>query len=112
MSPHSQPHHRGAQPPHLKSAFPEALADDVKCEGVAFATDDEPTDLTLDAEEKAAVRMRQRLERAGGRFAVGATRVAGGGAEEPDRDREELDPRPGFDFRHLIPHVSIKTENC
>lgn len=69
-----------------------------------FATDDEPTDLTLDAEEKAALRMRERLERQ--RFVAGRT------ADESEREREQHEPRPSFDFRHLIPQVSIKTENC
>lgn len=52
---------------------------------------DEPTDLTMDAEEK-ALRMRERNNR-------------------DERDREQLDPRHSqFDFRHLIPQVSIKSE--
>ena len=68
-----------------------------------YSQDDEPTDLTLDADEKAALRMRERIER-NQRF-VRAN-------EEAERDREQLEPRPSFDFRHLIPQVTIKTENC
>jgi hypothetical protein len=75
-----------------------------------FANDDEPTDLTLDAEEKAALRMRQRFERAGARFPVSG--VGHRGDVDQERDREQLEPRPTFDFRHLIPQVTLKTENC
>ena len=69
------------------------------------ADENEPTDLTLDAEEK-ALRMRERLER---------ERAAGGLVKheapvDPLREREEHEPRHQFDFRHLIPQVSIKTE--
>ena len=92
---------------HQKSVFAEPSHDDIKCEPEvsAFNADDEPTDLTLDAEEKAALRMRERIER-GQRFSVGRSN------DESDRDREQHEPRPSFDFRHLIPQVSIKTENC
>ncbi len=58
---------------------------------------DEPTDLTLDAEEKAA--LRRAYHRSGG----------AGSSSSDDRDRE---PRAvAFDFRHLMPQVSLKTEN-
>ncbi len=82
--------------------------DVIKCESEAspFSQDDEPTDLTLDAEEKAALRMRERIERGQQRF--GSVR----NNEEVERDREQHEPRPSFDFRHLIPQVTIKTENC
>ena len=100
---------RGMTTAHQKSVFAESshAHDDIKCEPEvsAFATDDEPTDLTLDANEKAALRMRERIER-GQRFSVGRSN------DESDRDREQHEPRPSFDFRHLIPQVSIKTENC
>ena len=92
---------------HAKAVFGDSGADDIKCDPEQFGNDDEPTDLTLDAEEKAALRMRERLER-GHRFSS-----AGRGDEsDRDRDREHHDPRPNFDFRHLLPQVSIKTENC
>jgi hypothetical protein len=90
---------------HSKSVFGDSAGDDIKCDPEQFATDDEPTDLTLDAEEKAALRMRERFER-GHRFS------AAGRGDESERDREQHEPRPNFDFRHLLPHVSIKTENC
>lgn len=68
---------------------------DVKSEAT-----DEPTDLTMDAEEK-ALRLRERLER--------ERRMAA--SEAVERDREQHEPRhPQFDFRHLIPQVSIKSE--
>ena len=60
---------------------------------------DEPTDLTMDAEEK--VRLRERLERERRNMA----------SEASERDREQHEPRhPQFDFRNLIPQVSIKSE--
>ena len=104
MSQHSQsvPFRGMSIASQQKSVFADSGADDLKCD-----PDDEPTDLTLDAEEKAALRMRERLER-GHRFSSNGGRDEAGS----ERDREQLDPRPGFDFRHHIPHVSIKTENC
>ena len=66
-----------------------------------------PTDLTMDAEEK-ALRLRERLERE--RMINRNVSVT----SESERDREQHEPRhpqcPQFDFRHLIPQVSIKTE--
>jgi len=65
-----------------------------------------PTDLTMDAEEK-ALRLRERLER---ERMINRNVVT----SEAERDREQHEPRhpqcPQFDFRHLIPQVSIKTE--
>merc|ERR1719328_562640 len=53
-------------------------------------SEEEPTDLTMDAEEK-ALRLRERLERP----LVSDVYI---------RDREQHEPRhPQFDFRHLIP---------
>ena len=72
---------------------------------------DEPTDLTLDSEEKALRIQRERLEREhlrnNGQFV--STN------HEEAREREQLEPRhlpptPQFDFRHLLPQVSIKSE--
>ena len=68
------------------------------------ADENEPTDLTLDAEEK-ALRMRERLERE--RMANSLVKHE---ARDDPREREEHEPRHQFDFRHLIPQVSIKTE--
>ena len=74
----------------------------------AAQTIDEPTDLTLDAEEK-AIRVRERLERerylAEAKSGANSSKLKDNGE---DRDREE---HRSFDFRHLIPQVSIKTEN-
>jgi hypothetical protein len=70
-----------------------------------FSAVDEPTDLTLDAEEKAALRLRQRLATFGARFPVGVRQC---GVDRPEREREPLDPRPSFGFRQL----AVKTENC
>ena len=61
-----------------------------------------PTDLTLDAEEK-ALRMRERLEREQQQQQRQHLQ------DEQHRDREPLQQRQ-FDFRHLIPQVPIKTE--
>jgi hypothetical protein len=66
---------------------------------------DEPTDLTMDAEEK-ALRVRERMEREQ-RYSLNGLRVD---SSNDDRDREQHEPRHQFDFRHLIPQVSIKTE--
>ena len=65
-------------------------------------SEEEPTDLTMDAEEK-ALRLRERLER---------ERLNRPLVSDVDiRDREQHEPRhPQFDFRHLIPQVSIKSE--
>jgi len=80
---------------------------------------EEPTDLTLNAEDKAALRMRrERMEREHCRLS-GMVSVSGNGHQDVagsnHRDREQLEPRhhpqaPQFDFRHLLPQVSIKSE--
>jgi len=67
------------------------------------ADENEPTDLTLDAEEK-ALRMRERLER---ERSNGHREDA---ARDDPREREDHEPRQQFDFRHLIPQFPIKTE--
>lgn len=63
---------------------------------------DEPTDLTMDAEEKLRMR-RERFER---------ERSSNAAGQDEGRDRDPIDPlrHPQFDFRHLIPQVSIKSE--
>merc|ERR1719510_2040593 len=68
-------------------------------------SEEEPTDLTMDAEEK-ALRLRERLER------ERLNRPLVAASDSVDiRDREQHEPRhPQFDFRHLIPQVSIKSE--
>merc|ERR1712223_780990 len=84
---------------------------------------EEPTDLTLNAEDKAALRMRrERMERENCRLASAAGNGNSNGHSEvagsnPHREREQLEPRhhpvqapPQFDFRHLLPQVSIKSE--
>ena len=77
----------------LQHAPPAAAMD------VAVKEDiEEPTDLTLDAEEK-ALRMRERLER--------EQQQQQRHLQDEHRDREPLHQ---FDFRHLIPQVPIKTE--
>ena len=92
-------------PQQQQKSMYASSSNDIKSEPEVspYSQDDEPTDLTLDADEKAALRMRERIER-NQRF-VRAN-------EEAERDREQLEPRPSFDFRHLIPQVTIKTENC
>ena len=82
---------------------------------------EEPTDLTLNAEDKAALRMaRERMERENCR-ANGNGLVSSNGHQDvtgsnPHREREQLESRhhlpsaPQFDFRHLLPQVSIKSE--
>jgi hypothetical protein len=81
--------------------------------GVLSSSSDEPTDLTLDAEEK-ALRIRDRMEREH-RFmqrsaaAQAAAAAAAAALIAEERDREQHEPRPSFDFRHLIPQVSLKT---
>lgn len=58
---------------------------------------DEPTDLTMDSEAKLRMR-RERFER-----------EVTSRHQEQERDRDPLEPRHHqFDFRHLIPQVSIK----
>ena len=69
------------------------------------ADENEPTDLTLDAEEK-ALRMRERLERERSNGHAGHA----GEARDDPREREDHEPRQQFDFRHLIPQFPIKTE--
>ena len=68
-------------------------------------SEEEPTDLTMDAEEK-ALRLRERLDR------ERLNRPLVAASDSVDiRDREQHEPRhPQFDFRHLIPQVSIKSE--
>lgn len=68
---------------------------------------DEPTDLTMDAEEKLRMR-RERFERERSSGASSAVVHQ----DEVGRDRDPIDPlrHPQFDFRHLIPQVSIKSE--
>lgn len=70
-----------------------------------------PTDLTLDADEK--LRLRERLERER-RFltesqaaALGQQQRSSSTSSAEERDREQLEARPSFDFRHLIPQVSL-----
>ena len=68
---------------------------------------DEPTDLTMDAEK-----IRERLEREQRYLSDHhRSRMGPGAVADSPREREELEPRPKFDFRHLIPQVSLKTEN-
>ena len=78
------------------------------------ASSDEPTDLTLDADEKA--RLRARLEREQRSFlsvTTTATKISQDTDEEQLRDREQLDGRPAFDFRRLLPQaMSVQSENC
>ena len=80
---------------------------------------DVPTDLTLDADEK--LRLRERFERER-RNLISEQQIcqqqlqqqqrSSSTSSAEERDREQLDPRPGaFDFRTLIPQVSLKTEN-
>ncbi len=73
---------------------------------------DEPTDLTMDADEKERLRDRLRREH----FLASARSAA---AEHLERDREESLRHPAaatnggghpFDFRLLTPQVSLKTE--
>ncbi len=117
-----------ATPNSTASAEPEledgvaAVQPESPPSGVALSTSsDEPTDLTMDAEEK-ALRIRDRMEReqrflhrsaavsaaAAHAAAVSAAANAAALAAE-ERDREQHEPRPTFDFRHLIPQVSLKT---
>ena len=75
-------------------------------------SEEEPTDLTMDAEEKAH-RLRERLERERlNRPLVGPASDNSISVSGVDiRDREQHEARhPQFDFRHLIPQVSIKSE--
>ena len=69
------------------------------------ADENEPTDLTLDAEEK-ALRIRERLERE----RSNGHGVHAAEARDDPREREDHEPRQQFDFRHLIPQFPIKTE--
>jgi len=76
---------------------------------------DEPTDLTLDADEKA--RLRERIEREQRSFlsvTTTATKISQQNTDDPHlRDREDLNGRPAFDFRRLMPtSMSVKSENC
>ena len=76
---------------------------------------DEPTDLTLDADEKA--RLRERLEREQRSILSVTTTATKISQQSPDeshlRDREDLNGRPAFDFRRLMPQsMSVKSENC
>ena len=76
---------------------------------------DEPTDLTLDADEKA--RLRERLEREQRSFlsvTTTATKISQQTTDDSQlRDREDLNGRPAFDFRRLMPQsLSVKSENC
>ena len=76
---------------------------------------DEPTDLTLDAGEKA--RLRERLEREQRSILSVTTTATKISEQSPDesqlRDREDLNGRPAFDFRRLMPQsMSVKSENC
>ena len=76
---------------------------------------DEPTDLTLDADEKA--RLRERIEREQRSFlsvTTTATKISQHSTDESHlRDREDLNGRPAFDFRRLMPtSMSLKSENC
>jgi len=106
---------RGMHPPvsnpqHHHSGPPSTMDMEIKEE----LGHEEPTDLTLNAEDKAALRMRrERMERENFRLpsSNGHPEVTGSN----HRDREQLENRhhtqpPQFDFRHLLPQVSIKSE--
>ena len=76
---------------------------------------DEPTDLTLDADEKA--RLRERLEREHRSYlsvTTTATKISQPTAEEAQlRDREQLNGQTAFDFRRLMPQsMAVESENC
>merc|ERR1719328_521395 len=76
---------------------------------------DEPTDLTMDSDEKA--RLRERLEREQRSILSVTTTATKISQQSPDesqlRDREDLNGRPAFDFRRLMPQsMSVKSENC
>jgi hypothetical protein len=76
---------------------------------------DEPTDLILDADEKA--RLRERLEREHRSFlsvTTTATKISQQNTDEVSlRDREEINGRPAFDFRRLMPQsMPVESENC
>ena len=101
------------------------------------SSDDLPTDLSMDADEK--TRLRERLEREQSHYhharaaaAAAAAAAAGSpvaafagsatilpaeppaedGRPDDDRERVEHEPRPAFDFRLLMPQVTLKTEQC
>ena len=100
--PVSNPQHHSGPPSTMDMEIKEELGHE------------EPTDLTLNAEDKAALRMRrERMERENFRLpsSNGHSEVTGSN----HRDREQLENRhhtqpPQFDFRHLLPQVSIKSE--
>jgi len=100
-------------PPGAQASNPGPVSGSMDMEIKEELAHEEPTDLTLNAEDKAAMRMRrERLERENCRLSLnGHQDVAGSN----HRDREQLESRhhpqtPQFDFRHLLPQVSIKSE--
>ena len=107
---------RGMHPPAGAGSNPgsgQQVSGSMEMEIKEELAHEEPTDLTLNAENKAALRMRrERMERENCRLSLnGHQDVAGSNL----RDREQLEPRhhpqpPQFDFRHLLPQVSIKSE--
>ncbi len=118
-----QQHHQMRQQQRPSSSSPESA-------GAVGATDEEePTDLTMGEEQKEALRVRERLERErylaeacgnGGSPSVGGAGALRSSAERkrpassssPDEDdhhgRRAGGARPAFDFRHLMPQVSVR----
>ena len=77
------------------------------------SSDDLPTDLSMDVDEKA--RLRERLEREQQRTTFASATILPAepkADDEGDRDREQHEPRAAFDFRLLMPQVTLKTEKC
>jgi len=78
--------------------------------GVQAVTPDEPTDLSVSGGREREERDRERLERE--RYYSQLMERYNIERSSPQRERSEEreEPRNHFDYRHLIPQVSIKTE--
>ena len=81
-------------------------------------TSDEPTDLSiaprasLDRERGERERERAERERYYSQLMERYNIERSSPARERSEERETQEPKSHFDYRHLIPQVSIKTETC
>ena len=125
-----QPQQHMAPPHQLKAEFLQPPASSASPplppppplqQAPATSSDDLPTDLSMDADEK--TRLRERLEREQlrgehrGQTAFASATILPAEPRGDDigeeRDREQHEPRtPAFDFRLLMPQVTLKTEQC
>jgi len=87
-----------------------SLEDPLHLGGVQPSVSDEPTDLSVTGGREREERDRERIERE--RYYSQLMERYNIERSSPKRERSEEreEPRSHFDYRHLIPQVSIKTE--